>query len=274
MRYLRPSVVVSKKIVNWNYHNGDDDYQVPEKGLTVIFDFFRKESKRDALKDIKDILSYNGVNWLFEVENKWFINIDNLKSQFNEFSDLEWFRGEINILPEYEDVEEKHFNKIERKKILKIMITEKEIIDNYPKKIFLSHKGIDKPIVRDFKKTLEIIGFSPWMDEDSLNAGDELERSLLQGFKDSCAAIFFITPSFKDEDFLATEINYAIAEKRNKKEKFSIITLMFSDAEGKKGVVPGLLKQYAWKEPETYLEALREIIKALPIQIGKTLWKN
>ena len=274
MRYLNPIAVVSKKIVNWNYYNGDDNWREPEKGLTIIFDWFRKESKRDAFKDITEILNYNGVNWLFEVENKWFINIDKLKLQFNEFSDLEWFRGEVNVIPEYEDIEEERFNKIERKKVLKFMITEKEIIDNYPKKIFLSHKGIDKPIIRNYQKTLETIGFSTWMDEDSLAAGDELERSLLQGFKDSCAAVFFITPSFKDENFLSTEINYAIAEKRNKKEKFSIITLIFPSAEGKKGIVPELLKQYVWKEPETELEALREIIKALPIQVGKILWKN
>jgi hypothetical protein len=139
-------------------------------------------------------------------------------------------------------------------------------------KIFLSHKGIDKKRVREYQKTLELIGFEPWLDEDSMNAGAELERGIRQGFTDSCAAIFFITPNFLDEDYLASEVNYAIAEKRKKKEKFSIIILVFEE-NGVKGNVPQLLEPYVWKEPKTDLEAIREIIKALPLQIGNITYK-
>jgi len=103
-------------------------------------------------------------------------------------------------------------------------------------------------------------------------AGTELERSILQGFKDSCAAIFFVTPNFEDANYLASEVNYAIAEKRKKGQRFSIVTLVFQE-NGLKGNVPDLLHQYVWKEPETDLEALREIIKALPIQVGEVAWK-
>ena len=139
-------------------------------------------------------------------------------------------------------------------------------------KIFLSHKGIDKKRVRDFKNTLELIGFEPWLDEDAMNAGVELERGIKQGFTDSCAAVFFITPNFVDEDYLSSEVNYAISEKRKKKEKFSIITLVFED-NGVKGTVPELLESYVWKEPKTDLEAIREIIKSLPLQIGNIYYK-
>lgn len=139
-------------------------------------------------------------------------------------------------------------------------------------KIFLSHKGIDKQKVRDYKKTLEIIGFEPWLDEEAMNAGVELERGIKNGFTESCAAIFFVTPNFKDEDYLSSEVNYAIAEKRKKKEKFSIITLVFED-NGVKGTVPDLLEPYVWKEPKTDLEAIREIIKSLPLKIGSIFYK-
>jgi hypothetical protein len=47
-----------------------------------------------------------------------------------------------------------------------------------------------------------------------MSAGDDLERSLLKGMNDSCAAVFFITPNYIDDNFLATEVDYAIAEKR------------------------------------------------------------
>ncbi|MDO8810924.1 MAG: toll/interleukin-1 receptor domain-containing protein [Gallionella sp.] len=142
-----------------------------------------------------------------------------------------------------------------------------------PMKIFLSHKGADKPLVREFKNTLELLGFDCWLDEDAMSAGTELERGLLQGFADSCAAVFFVTPKYADENFLASEVDYAIQEKRKKGDKFSIITLVFQEG-ANKGKVPELLHRYVWKEPATHLEALREIVKALPIQVGDAYWRQ
>lgn len=141
-----------------------------------------------------------------------------------------------------------------------------------PMRVFLSHKGADKPMVRTFKRTLEELGFDPWLDEDAMAAGAELERSILQGFKDSCAAVFFVTPSFQDESYLSTEINYAIQEKRSKNNRFAIVTIVFSDGP-KKGIVPDLLKQYVWKEPASELEAFWEILRAIPVTVGSVQWK-
>jgi len=140
-------------------------------------------------------------------------------------------------------------------------------------RIFLSHKGADKDLVRRYKMILEELGFKPWLDEEAMTAGTELERGILQGFRDSCAAIFFITPNFKDEDYLAKEVDYAIREKNLKKDKFSIITLVFEE-NGQKGNVPDLLHRYVWKEPKNDLEALKEILRALPIKVGPVQWKN
>jgi len=138
-----------------------------------------------------------------------------------------------------------------------------------PMKIFLSHKGADKPLVREFKQTLHALGFDPWLDEDAMHAGVELERGILKGFKDSCAAVFFVTSNFKDESFIASEVNYAIAEKRAKGDRFAIITIVF----GAGGVVPDLLRPYVWKEPANEMEAFREILRALPICPGPVHWK-
>jgi hypothetical protein len=142
-----------------------------------------------------------------------------------------------------------------------------------PMKIFLSHKGADKPLVREFKRTLELLGFDPWLDEDAMQAGAELERSLLKGFSESCAAVFFVTPNYIDENYLASEIDYAIQEKRKKGDKFSIITLVLGEGNNK-GTVPELLHRYVWKEPKSDLEALREVIKALPVKTGDVYWKQ
>lgn len=142
------------------------------------------------------------------------------------------------------------------------------------KKIFLSHKGVDKNFVIDFKKTLEELGYDPWLDEDAMPAGTTLERGLLQGMQDSCGVVFFITPSFKDEGYLQTEIDYAIQEKRKKEDKFAIITLQFISDDGKEAPIPDLLEPYVWKKPKTSLEALREIVRALPIAPGIIDWRD
>ncbi|OZI67060.1 toll/interleukin-1 receptor domain-containing protein [Bordetella genomosp. 11] len=142
-----------------------------------------------------------------------------------------------------------------------------------PMKIFLSHKTADKPLVREFKKVLAEIGFEPWLDEDAMTAGAPLERTILKGFNDSCAAVFFVTPNFVDENFLATEVDYAIAQKRAKEERFEIITLQLSQ-DGKKGNVPDLLRRFVYKEPSSEAEALYEILRALPIRPHQISWRD
>lgn len=57
-------------------------------------------------------------------------------------------------------------------------------------KILLSHKGFDKPLVRKFKATLDLLGFDPWLDEDAMPAGTSLERAILKGFTNP-APLFF-----------------------------------------------------------------------------------
>ncbi|HGM6758193.1 TPA: toll/interleukin-1 receptor domain-containing protein [Serratia marcescens] len=133
-----------------------------------------------------------------------------------------------------------------------------------PMKIFLSHKSLDKDIVREYKKTLETLGFEPWLDEDDMYAGLNLDRAIHQGFKDSCAAVFFITKNFKDDDYLGDEVDHAIREKRERKDGFSIITLVFDSVE-----VPEPLSKFLYKKPKNQLEGLRDIIKALPIKLGE-----
>ncbi len=145
--------------------------------------------------------------------------------------------------------------------------------NNDPRKIFLSHKSSDKALAVDFKETLEELGYDPWLDEDAMPAGTELERGILQGMKESCAAVFLLTPSFKDEGHLRAEINYAIAEKIRKTDAFAIISLKL-EWDGDVVSVPDPLKQFVWKRPQTPLHALREIIRALPIVTTGIEWRN
>lgn len=153
------------------------------------------------------------------------------------------------------------------------MLTKEEIELSGAKRIFLSHRGTDKPLVRKLSHALHLLGYDPWLDEDAMCAGVELERGLLQGMKESCAAVFFVSPDYKDEGFPATEVNYAMGEKRSKGDRFAIITLVLRRGDAV-GAVPGLLRQYVWKEPESDLDMLIEIVKALPISPGPVIWRD
>jgi len=94
-----------------------------------------------------------------------------------------------------------------------------------------------------------------------------LDRALRQCFRESSAAVFFVTPNYVDEKYLATEIDYAIAEKQEKGERFAIITLALSQS-GEKGLCRSCSARFVYKEPKSNLEGLREIIWGLPMVVG------
>ena len=142
------------------------------------------------------------------------------------------------------------------------------MMSNDAKRIFLSHKGSDKEKVVDFKETLELLGYDPWLDDDAMPAGTSVNRGILEGMKASCAVVFFITSSFEDKGYLRTEVEHAVREKHEKGDEFAIITLVLPDSGGDRARVPDLLHRYVWKTPGTDLEALREIIRALPVVPG------
>ena len=152
--------------------------------------------------------------------------------------------------------------------------TEFDMTISEAKRVFLSHKGVDKEMVIDFKDALELLGYEPWLDDDAMPAGTPLERGLLQGMKDSCCVVFFVTPQFKDEGYLETEINYAMSEKHRKRDKFAIVTLLFVGDDERVAEIPDLLGTLVYKKPKTQLEALREIIRALPVTPGVVDWRD
>lgn len=136
-------------------------------------------------------------------------------------------------------------------------------------RIFLSHKSVDKPLVRRYHRALKEVGCDPWLDDPDMPAGTNLERGIHAGFEDSCAAVFFITENFEDEKYLASEVDYARIQKRKKGDKFAIITLRYAD----QTEVPGLLEPFTWKNVSNDLEGLYELLRALPVETGPVRWK-
>lgn len=136
-------------------------------------------------------------------------------------------------------------------------------------RIFLSHRSLDKQIVRPFRDVLAELGYEPWLDEHEMPAGSTLHRAISAGMDASCAVVFFITPNFEDARWLGREIDHAISRKIDQGDKFAVITLVFGDAE-----VPRPLREYVWANVKGEADALLQIIRALPIELGAARWRR
>jgi hypothetical protein len=136
-------------------------------------------------------------------------------------------------------------------------------------RIFLSHKTEDKALARRYYRALGEIGLDPWLDELDMPAGTKLERAIRKGFEDACAAVFFVTENFEDKEYLATEVDYAREQKREKGDKFAVVVLRYAS----EGEVPGILKPFTWKDISSDLEGFHELLRALPVETGPIRWK-
>lgn len=236
-----------------------------DEGYCVHFNLYDKYKEKEAFKVVTRLIEKSSINWIKPAKHEWIVDAELAKKEIPNLEVYPWFKGTLYIAPEFDVEESDSFGEAKQESIYRLFILKEDVLVNSNNKIFLSHKGKNKPHIREFNTTLKQLGYDTWMDEEAMNAGASLDRSLLDGMKKSCAAVFFVTPEYVDEGYLETEIDYAIQEKREKGNDFQIITLSLSDDNGNKGSVPDLLRRYVWKEPENDLEALREIIKSIPL---------
>jgi hypothetical protein len=272
-----------EKGIDWRVHETSIDFGDAILGSIAIGNNL---SNKEALKILQHRISHTKEEWIYFKKNGWFIDLDQVKTsnairrrvihqslfpliegQPDRFLDLNSLAG---IIPIHLDVEIRDKDNLWTD--VTFTVTSKQIMEAKPKKIFLSHKGADKPVVKEYFHILKTLGFDPWLDQESMPAGTELHRGIQKGLKESCAAIFFITPNYQDERYLAKEVDYAIEEKLNKGEHFAIIALVMPgfDNESK---IPPLLSPYVYIKATSSLHALQEIIKALPIELGEPTFK-
>lgn len=258
------------------------------KTIQIQFEFYEKMQERQVVEKIEEIIHAGQYNWLRRNGNLWEVDADTLAQCIDAYHNLPaWFKGSITVglsceLDEiFPEPRIGYDNKIlppqptlyrRFKTFAKLIIDEEIVSEQASKKIFLSHKSVDKEMVRRYGIALATMGFEVWLDEDAMPAGTSLERGLSSGFKDSCAAVFFITPNYIDKGFLETEINYALREKRTKGTRFSIIALVIRGENGKQGDIPELLSGYVFKPVEHELDGLVEIVRALPIKLLGPDW--
>ena len=63
------------------------------------------------------------------------------------------------------------FDREEDRTICRFEVTPEVVEEQMSNRVFLSHRGKDKELVRKFKRILELLGFDPWLDEDAMPAG-------------------------------------------------------------------------------------------------------
>ncbi|WP_179879221.1 toll/interleukin-1 receptor domain-containing protein [Bacillus wiedmannii] len=242
------------------------DEGVIEDGFCVDF-FINKENvpQKELLPIVRTFTS--DIDWITWTAGNLFLNLSKMKEEFQSlFNNCEWMKGEVKVEPQFD---EEFTTGIP---IVTYQMTKNQVEQAFPKKIFLSHKGSNKDLVKKFYEILTELGFDPWLDEEDMHAVAP-NRGILKGFQESCACIFFITPEFKDEKFLTFEIDCAQRQNMDRGERFRIITLQFTNEKGVKGVVPDLLQISLWKVPKNDMEALKYIIRGLPIKVGTVDWK-
>ena len=241
-----------------------------EEGFEVVLRFGGQRKLRDATRIIVNALQKNGITWLKLHRDSWSLDIEEFRRWFQPSSGRDEFLQRIAWLEGFVPVEHEIEHEENETTLWFKVYREAYMVDSKTK-IFLSHKGADKPMVMRYFDSLKMLGFDPWLDVDAMPSGAELHRGIRQGFTDSCAVIFFITPNFLDESHLRNEVNYAVEEKTAKGDRFAIITLVSPGATSDK--VPEMLHSYVWKNPQTDLEGLNEIIRALPIAVGPVGWR-
>lgn len=130
-------------------------------------------------------------------------------------------------------------------------------------RIFLSHKGINKPLVEKIDQSLRLLNLKTWFDSDDLSAGDTLIRGIDAAFSKCSAAVFFISAEYIDAGVIKKEIDRALHEATMRSEAFKIIPLVLRQHGGSDSKVPEPFRTLVWKTVDD-VEIVPTILKALP----------
>jgi hypothetical protein len=130
-------------------------------------------------------------------------------------------------------------------------------------RIFLSHKGANKPLIDKVDQALRLLGLKTWFDRDDLAAGDPLVRGVDNAFAECSAAVFFLSGQFADAGVIQREIDRAIHEQTMRADGFRVIPIVLAQHGGSDDRVPAPLKTLVWKTVDD-IDIVPTILKALP----------
>lgn len=133
-------------------------------------------------------------------------------------------------------------------------------------RIFLSHKGVNKPLVEKIDCALRLLNLKTWFDRDDLAAGDTLVRGVDKAFAGCAAAVFFISGEYADAGVIGKEIDRALHEAAIRGDAFRIIPLVLAQHGGSDERVPAPFKTLVWKTVDD-ADIVPTILRALPATV-------
>ena len=140
-------------------------------------------------------------------------------------------------------------------------------------RIFLSHKGANKPLIDKVDQALRLLGLKTWFDRDDLAAGDPLVRRVDNAFVECSAAVFFLSGQFTDAGVIQREIDRAIHEQATRVDGFRVIPIVLAQHGGSDDRVPNPLKTLVWKTVDD-IDIVPTILRALPDSVKAQIKYN
>lgn len=121
MHYLKGNVAITGKLC-WDYYRRDIDN---EEGLQISFnaDKFSHSQGKCAIEYIKKVVKDNELGWVVPDEKVWIVDLDKLRKDIPELSEIPWFRKKAFVEPEFmgEDVVRHGKQKYTAKVIINIL---------------------------------------------------------------------------------------------------------------------------------------------------------
>ena len=130
-------------------------------------------------------------------------------------------------------------------------------------RIFLSHKGVNKPLIERVDRALRLLNLKTWFDRDDLVAGDPLLRGVDNAFAQCGAAVFFISGEYVDAGVIRKEVDRAIHETAMRGDAFRVIPLVLAQHGGTDERVPTPLQTLVWKTVDD-VDIVPTILRGLP----------
>lgn len=77
-------------------------------------EFGSAPTRHEVLEAFKKALSEKAVAWLTPQHRAWIFDLDKLKEEFPDLSDLDWFRGKVSLEPDC-DIRESFYSRMDRR---------------------------------------------------------------------------------------------------------------------------------------------------------------
>jgi DNA-binding winged helix-turn-helix (wHTH) protein len=177
----------------------------------------------------------------------WLIN--RLREKLSDFQAIQTIRQrgyvlraevEISIISRGADTEKV---KLTRNSSKKVKSMPKHDSPSRALVVFLCHSSGDKPVVRNLHRRLSADGFSPWLDEEDLDAGQEWEREIPKAVRDSDVVLVCLSQdSINKKGYVQKEIKFALDVADEQPEG----TVYIIPAKLEECDVPERLKRWQW----------------------------